>query len=311
MCTYGANPYLADCTAGTQVSSTNEGRYVTLLESLLTHPTHADGFVDKGDPIVCGDIVGVSMNSADAATDYVVIDTEGIWNLSVVATNDAGNSQVDIGELLYINTSTGVLSLINNTATQRPFGRAMCVLATGTTGVIAVKVHADPALDTEDQMYKTVTSGAYNYGKQWTGILAAGQSTGVGGYFSAQVGGAQTGGIYGWGAWTEPGATFVGSGLLVAGEFGIWDGQGANIAGNSVVLLQLQGILAATPATLYVFRVNVAQVAGNITAIFASANPESIGYSAGTAGTGVVGTIPLANCVGPGMLYVDVHAAVV
>ena len=47
-----------------------------------------------------------------------------------------------------------------------------------------------------------------------------------------------------------------------------------------------------------------------IDALIAAANAGSIGYSAGVAGTGVVGSIPIADCVGHGVLWVDVHAAV-
>ena len=304
-------------TAGTEVSSTYEGRHVTVQEQELVHPTHADGFVDKGDPVVFGPVagnhgVGVAFTSAAAVTDLIAIDTEGIWNLSVVATDDNGNSLVTGGDPLYINTTTCVISKIRNTATQIPFGYALGQVAAAATAVIAVKVHWDPSLDTNDQMFKTVTSGAYSYGKQWVGLLEAGESTGVAGYFCAQVDGQQTGGIYGWGAWTEIQAGFLhlDNYLLVAGEFGIWDGSGGDIGDNWIVLLQLQAILAAAPNDLNIFRVNVAAAGGAVQAIFAAANPTSLGYSGGTAGTGVVGTIPFADIVGVGTVYIDVHAAV-
>jgi len=132
--------------AGKEISSTYEGRHITLPESLLIHPTHTDGFVDKGDPIVTvnGDIVGVALLSAAAATDQISIDTEGIWALSVVATDQDGNSAVAVGDEIFINTSTGVLSKNYDKNTQQHFGYALITAATGTTDVIAVKVHQDP-----------------------------------------------------------------------------------------------------------------------------------------------------------------------
>ncbi|MBW2308513.1 MAG: DUF2190 family protein [Deltaproteobacteria bacterium] len=111
-----------------------------LLESSLTHPTHADGFVDKGDPVAVGDIVGVSLLSASGATDYVTVDTEGIWYLSVVGTDDNGDTAVAIGDDLFISSS-GVLS---PDSSGTPFGVALGAVTSGATAVIAVKVHAHP-----------------------------------------------------------------------------------------------------------------------------------------------------------------------
>ena len=134
--------------AGDEVSSTYEGRHLTFLESELTHPSHTDGFVDKGDPVVVGSvIVGVAFLSAAAATDKIAIDTEGIWVQSVVAEDDAGNMAVAAGDELYINITTCIISKIADADTNIPFGYALGVLGAGETGTIAVKVHFDP-LDT-------------------------------------------------------------------------------------------------------------------------------------------------------------------
>jgi len=138
-------PYdMTNYSAGQEISSTYEGRHLEMTESLLTHPTHTDGFVDKGDPVLFGKQVGVAFKSAAAATDLIAIDTEGIWALSVVAVDAAGNSPVARGDRIYINTTTAVLSKIATPATNMPFGIALSTLATGTTGVVAVKVHQDP-----------------------------------------------------------------------------------------------------------------------------------------------------------------------
>jgi len=130
--------------AGKEISSTYEGRHITLPESLLIHPAHDDGFVDKGDPIVSvnGDIVGVALLSAAAATDQISIDTEGIWALEVVAEDQDGASAIAVGDEIFINTSDGILSKNYDKNTQQHFGYAL--MSAAVTDVIAVKVHQDP-----------------------------------------------------------------------------------------------------------------------------------------------------------------------
>jgi len=141
-------------TAGDEVSSTYEGRHLTFTESQMTHPSHTDGFVDKGDPCVIGEnIVGVAFLSAAAATDLISIDTEGIWQLSVVAENEDGNSAVAVGDEIYINKTTCILSKIANKDTHQRFGFALYAIAEGVTDVIPVKVHFDP----DDELEKVGT----------------------------------------------------------------------------------------------------------------------------------------------------------
>lgn len=168
-----AGVYIGDLTAGTEVSSTYEGRHLTLLETELIHPTHAaDGWVNKGDPVlICdagdittyGKIVGVAFTSATADADYIAIDTEGIFNLTVFGTDDIDNSAVRIGDDIYIHdgstagvgatgTGDGTLSKRRNIATQRHFGVALGRVPGGGSGVIAVKVHMDP-LDDEGVLF--------------------------------------------------------------------------------------------------------------------------------------------------------------
>ncbi len=135
--------------SGEECSSTYEGRHLTLEESYLTHPSHTDTFVDHGDPVLVGDlIVGVAFTSAAAATDLIAIDTEGIWFLSVNATDYEGASAVATGDQIYINKTTAVLSKNSNKATHQRFGYALGDVAQG-TAVVAVKVHFDPDDATE------------------------------------------------------------------------------------------------------------------------------------------------------------------
>jgi len=309
--------YTQGLTANTQVSSTYEGRHITLLEEELAHVNNGTGYPIKGQPVVWGSVglqgVGVLMNiTPTAVTDLCVIDTEGIWNLTVTATDDAvGAGGVVVGgDILYINTSTCVISKINNTATQIPFGLALGGLAQDVTAVIAVKVHYDPSLDTADRMYKTVATGGL--GKRWTGLLEAGASEGVCEYLDAQVDGLQTGGIYGWGFWMELQATFTSNGsLLVAQDIGIYD-AGATIVGNArIVMTQMMAPLAAAPATFHWFRLNLAAAGGAATAVFATANFASIGYAPDVVinNANKLGNVPLFDDAGLGLCYVEVFSA--
>jgi len=299
---YGAYPVADALDPGEEISSTYEGRHITLLESDLVHPTHADVFVDVGDPIVSATgkpcIVGVAFKSAAAATDRIAIDTEGIWNLDVVAANDDGDIAVAGGDLIYINTTNAVLSKISNQVTQVPFGYALGIVTSGATAAIAVKAHWNPSQDNAKRTYRTVTSGAYTYGKHHTSIFAGGQSTGLE-YFDQQVTGTQTGGIYGFGTWMELAAGFTSiASLLVGHEVGIYD-AGATLTLSRMVMQQVQAILASNPASLHLWRINIAAAGGAITAMFAAANPTSLGYVANGLETSTcLGSIPFASIVG-------------
>jgi hypothetical protein len=310
---YGAYPIADALDPGDEISSTYEGRHITLLESDLVHPAHADVFVDKGDPVVSATgrpaIVGVAFVSAAAATDRIAIDTEGIWNLDVVAVNDAGDSAVAGGDCIYINTTTAVLSKISNQATQVPFGYALGIITAGATNAIAVKVHFDQSLDNAKRTYMTVATGTYVYGKHHTSIFAGGESTGLE-YFDQQVTGTQTGGIYGFGTWMELAAGFTSiAALTVAAEIGIYD-AGATLTLARIVMQQIQGILASAPASLHIHRVNIAAAGGAITALYAFANPTSAGYVASAAtGATKLGGIPLADIVGVGVGWVRLYDA--
>lgn len=132
---YSQNPYTAGLPAGSSVFGDNEGRKLTLLESALTHPTHTDGFVDKGDPVADGNIVGVAMASAEASTEYIAVNTDCAYNLSVVASNLNGTSAVAIGDQLYIG-SDGVIS---KKANGTPFGIALAS-ASGSASATVIPV---------------------------------------------------------------------------------------------------------------------------------------------------------------------------
>ncbi len=159
--------YPVSLDAGSEVSSTYEGRHITLREDELIHPYIADGFVNKGDPVVIctaatptsyGLAVGVAFKSGVSTSDLIAVDTEGIWNLTVYAVDDDGNVAIDAGDRLYIRagalpgavdadgTGDAEISKISNSVVQVPFGYALASMAAGNSGVIAVKVHFDPIM---------------------------------------------------------------------------------------------------------------------------------------------------------------------
>ena len=134
------NPYYnVYAVKGQEVSSSLEGRHVNILEGDLVHPAHADGFVDKGDPVSFGIGwfglgVGIALKTASANTDIIPVDTEGIWRCEIVA-----QWNMIVGQLVFI-TSTGVLVDWPPDENAHIFGYTLQPLLAG-TGTIAVKVH--------------------------------------------------------------------------------------------------------------------------------------------------------------------------
>jgi predicted RecA/RadA family phage recombinase len=125
--------------AGEAASGDHDGRYMTFMESDLVHPARSSNMVNKGDPVNCGNIVGVAQKTAIAATDLIPVDTEGIWYLNVVASDDAGTSAVTLGDILYINTG-----VVSKKASGTVFGKALGALTgSATAAICAVKVHQD------------------------------------------------------------------------------------------------------------------------------------------------------------------------
>lgn len=142
-----ANPYTNpfEAVAGRQISSTFEGRHVYIEETELIHPSHAPSvLVDKGDPVAFWDGVGVALKSAQAITDSIPVETEGIWRLSVTNTGINPFGDIVVGQVLFIDPS-GVIN--DNWITAFAiFGYALEPIADPGQGapitqVIAVKVH--------------------------------------------------------------------------------------------------------------------------------------------------------------------------
>ncbi|MDD5081768.1 MAG: hypothetical protein PHU08_00200 [Dehalococcoidales bacterium] len=141
-------------TAGEEISSTYEGRHITVEESYLAHAYHADGLVDKGDPCIIGEnIVGVALNSATAATDLITLDTEGIWFLNVVGSVSDGTSDgiakaLVPGDVVYIEQTPGAGVNLSGESDPNRFkqfgyllGNVSAHVTTAT--LVAVKVHGE------------------------------------------------------------------------------------------------------------------------------------------------------------------------
>jgi len=134
------NPYYdPNRLAGEEVSSTFEGRHVLVLESNLVHIDNGDTLVDKGQPVSfgigwAGAGVGIALKSASVNTEFVPIDTEGIWRCEV-------NSEFSmiVGQIVFI-TSAGILVDWPPDPECHIFGYTMQPMDAG-TAVIAVKVH--------------------------------------------------------------------------------------------------------------------------------------------------------------------------
>lgn len=125
-----------------EVSSTYEGRHLTVLASQITSHMAGHALQQKGHPLVVGEhIVGVAFNTEVLGTDLISFDSEGIWLLSVVGTDEDGNNAVVAGDELYIHKTNGIISKNRNTVTHTVFGYALGGVTAGNTAIISVKVH--------------------------------------------------------------------------------------------------------------------------------------------------------------------------
>jgi len=308
----GVYPAMDAATAGDEISSTNEGRHLTLLESELFHPYHSDGFVDKGDPVVAqtstGYIVGVAFQSATAATDYIAIDTEGIWALTVYADTDAVwstaiSGAVVPGDQLFIDRVTtgavtaGVgacgISKRRDHATQVPFGIALGSIDNAGEGVIAVKIHNQGSFDLVSHMAnRAVVSG--EMGWSFFGRQTDGASEGLCGYVDGTILGTNTGPVYGFGSWLCLDSDATVTGLITPLDVGVY--SGAAQAGCDVYAMQIQLQLAGAPNSSYLCRLNNTQT---ITGLYYATGNGSIGYAAdATTDSTKCGDIPFVNVAG-------------
>ena len=120
--------------AGDEISSTYEGRHISIQEVVLVHTDPGDGLVDKGQPVAFWEGVGIALKSATSTDENVPIDTEGVWRVSVVAVNP-----IVIGQSLFISTAGVVTD--DPTGAMAVFGYSLQTITAPSTATIAVKVH--------------------------------------------------------------------------------------------------------------------------------------------------------------------------
>jgi len=106
-----------------------QGRYLT----------EAVAGKSSGDPTIVGDqgLHGVALIDTDADGN-VVIDTQGVYDLSVQAREDAGNVAIAIGDPIYYEV--GGTPLLNAKRSGIFFGTALEAIASGQTDTIHVRV---------------------------------------------------------------------------------------------------------------------------------------------------------------------------
>jgi len=112
-------------------NSIQTGEVLTFAESVYVHPSHSDGLVNGGDPVVVGRLVGVAYEDASATTDSINMQTQGVFDLSVSSIHNG----LSVGETVYIDPSTAVLS---DDLNDVPFGVALEAVAGGATDTINV-----------------------------------------------------------------------------------------------------------------------------------------------------------------------------
>lgn len=92
----------------------------------------------SGDPVLVGQIPGVALTDEDASGKSS-IQFNGVFRLSVKGENNAGNSAVAVGDILYFEAGQTPPVNKDNVAGVR-FGYALEAVNSGATATIQVKV---------------------------------------------------------------------------------------------------------------------------------------------------------------------------
>jgi predicted RecA/RadA family phage recombinase len=136
-----------------------DGEIVSVVESALTHPYHADGLVDSGDLVAVGTLTGVAINSASAATSTIQVAVEGVWDLPATGATGSADSAIAVGDLLYMADSD-----VKATATLTSTGTAVADGATVTIGSVVytfkTTLTTDPAAVPYEVLIGSTSNGA-------------------------------------------------------------------------------------------------------------------------------------------------------
>jgi predicted RecA/RadA family phage recombinase len=112
------------------------GHNIDVVESVMVHPTHADGLVRSGDQVVVGTLVGVAETTAAATTDVISVRVTGVVSVSVTGVNAGGNVAVAFGDKLYVDAAAA--AAVNKKVANQPFGIALGAVTSGATATIDV-----------------------------------------------------------------------------------------------------------------------------------------------------------------------------
>lgn len=92
----------------------------------------------SGDPVVTGQIPGVALTAEDS-NGVTTVALNGVFDLSVKGENNAGNSAVAVGDILYYEAGQTPPVNKDNVAGIR-FGYALAAVTSGATTTIPVKI---------------------------------------------------------------------------------------------------------------------------------------------------------------------------
>ncbi len=326
----GVYPAADVCALGDEISSTYEGRHVTLYGDNIEHGSQVS-YVTKGYGVWFEAAVGMPFATQTAALGNLLMtmDTEGIWCVDVKGENDGGDEAVAVGQALYINTTTGLVSKIRDNSTQLPFGYALGIVGSGSTERVAVKVHWDPISHTVLDVEKFYFGDGNDYTMQWNetfmAIVASAASKIIGEEFAIavpaladgygfketnfNVSGAATGYTCGDSTWLNLEATYValiGGGVVTPHTDGIYMTPAATITGAWVALggKFTDQMDESDMAWYTMWNLNLTQT---MDAIYEVNNPALLGYVA-TPATGAIGSIPFFSTGGAGMKYIMLYS---
>ena len=113
--------------------------------------------VVSGDPVVAGEgFNGVALTDYDSADGKASVEMEGVYDLSVQAVNDTGNSAVAIGDRLYF--TAGSSPYLSKKKSGKFWGIALETVTSGSTATINVKI---VPLGAPDASHLIVAAGTY------------------------------------------------------------------------------------------------------------------------------------------------------
>lgn len=108
MAIYPSAIYRSGLPMGEEISACLPGTTLTLNEANVVGQSDP---VEAGEPCVCGAICGVCVTPPSAANENLVVATNGIFSVPVKAHDGSTTSAVSIGEKVYINATTAIVSV--------------------------------------------------------------------------------------------------------------------------------------------------------------------------------------------------------